>query len=223
MTNRYLKPAIKFLIGISAGIAMGATSLLADEFIYGNTKPVTAVVTTDIGLNLADKLQLSGGAFFGSPTVSFNPGFRWDLTLGCAVKIVNHLTIQPEFEFGVIYNALDTIAADGVSVPAGGDLFQVPLMANVLINWEFCRNWFVYGGAGAGYDYVIWNTTSIDGVDIDPIHSEETDAAWQGMAGVRYRFDSCALSLGWKYLAFKPKGLKTVGNSDLIVSFGFGY
>jgi opacity protein-like surface antigen len=188
----------------SASLALAATPLLADD-----SHTTGLYLGTDVGLNLADDLVVPG---FGS--ISLDPGVRWDVTMGYAFKLADQLTLAPEVEVGLMYNSYDKATEFGVgSAPISGDLLQVPIVANLILNWHFSDNWVAYGGGGAGYDYF-----ETDNNDIG-LSSSESDFAWQGEAGIKYKFGASELGLGYKYLASQPSGLQTVGNSAILVSY----
>ena len=216
-TNSFKIARTALLLG-SACLALGATSLLAEGAASGGMSvPPPGLrsglyLATDAGLNLADDLAVSGGS------VSLSPGVRWDFSMGYAIKLADNLTLAPEVECGIIYNALDNASAGHRSASASGSFWQVPLMANVVLNWQFYPHWVLYGGGGAGLDY---NTLSVDSVNGYGIYmtGSESDFAWQGMAGIKYVFGSSELGVGWKYLAVQPSGLQTVGNNAFMLSY----
>jgi opacity protein-like surface antigen len=195
---------IALLLG-SAGLVLGATSLLAGDASDGGL-----YFGTDAGVNLADDLSVSG---VGS--VSLSPGVRGDLTTGYAIKLSDQLSIAPELEVGFIYNSFDKATAGGVSAPASGDFFQMPLLANAVLDWHISSDFVAYAGGGAGFDYLVSSSYGNIG--------SETDFAWQGEAGLKYKLGSGELGLGYKYLACKPSGMGTVGNSAILLSYTFHF
>lgn len=204
----------------SISLALSATSLLAADTGYsGMAGSSTGLqsglyMATDLGLNLADDLTVSS---VGS--VSLSPGVRWDLSTGYAFKLADQLTLAPEVEVGVIYNPLDkATAAGGPSASISGSYVQVPVMGNGIVNWQFSPHWVAYAGGGAGYDYMSLDVTSVGGASFSGT-SNESDFAWQGLAGIRYAFGSSEVGLGYKYLAVKPSGMETIGNSTILLSF----
>jgi opacity protein-like surface antigen len=198
----------------SASLIPGATSLLAADDSSGLSSGL--YLSTDAGLNLADNLTVPSGS------VSLSPGLRWDLSTGYAIKLSDQLTLAPELEVGVLFNSLDNASAGRHSASVSGYFTQVPLLANAVLNWQFSPNWVAYAGGGAGCDYSYLNVTSVGGIGIGATGSE-SDFAWQGMAGIRYKFGSSELGLGYKYLAFKPSGMQTVGNNAIMLSYTFHF
>jgi opacity protein-like surface antigen len=201
----------RFVLMISsAGLVLGARPLLAGDDNSG------FYLSTDAGINLADNLTVSSGS------ISLSPGLRCDLSAGYAFRLSNQFTLAPEVETGVIYNSLDQASSGGVSAPVDGSYTQVPLLANVVLNWQFSAHWVAHVGGGAGYDFNSLNVTSVAGINTDTVGSE-TDFAWQGMAGIGYTFGPGELGLSYKYLAVKPSGLQTVGNNSICLSYMFHF
>lgn len=202
----------------SASLALGATSILAaDDSSGGMVVPPPGLrsgvyFATDAGVNLADDLTVSRNS------VSLSPGVRWDVSMGYAIKLADQLTLAPELEVGIIYNALDSASAGRKSASVSGSYIQVPVMANAVLNWQFCPSWVLYAGAGAGYDYSYLDVTGVNGRGIDA-SGGESDFAWQGMAGIKYAFGSSEVGLGYKYLAVQPSGLDTIGNNTFTLSY----
>lgn len=205
---------IALILG-SASLALGATSLLADDASSGGmVVPPPGLrsgfyIATDAGLNLADDLAISRS----TGSISLSPGVRWDLSMGYAIKLTDELTLAPELEVGVIYNELDTASAGHNHASVSGAYYQVPIMVNAVLNWQFSPNWVLYAGAGAGYDY---NYLDVTGVSVT---GGESDFAWQGMAGIKYAFGASEVGLGYKYLAVQPSGLNTIGNNTFMLSY----
>lgn len=196
----------------SACLLVGATSLYAGDASSGGF-----YMNTDVGLNLMDNLKS------GPVSISMDPGVRWDISMGYAFKISDQLTLGPEFETGVLYNSMDKASVGPLSASLSGDYVQVPLLANLVLNWNFSHDWVAYAGFGGGADVSLLDVSSVRNVAINQI-SSETDGAWQAEAGIRYKIGgSSALGLGYKYLAFTPSGLTTVGNNSIMASYTINF
>jgi len=166
-------------------------------------------IATDAGVNLADDLSISSGS------ISLSPGVRWDFSTGYAIKLSDQITLAPEVELGVIYNALASASAG----PYSGSYLQVPVMANAILNWQMdIPNLVFYAGGGAGLDFNILNVSGVNGIGLD-VTGGETDFAWQVMAGVKYSFGSSEVGVGYKYLAVQPSGLETEGNNTILLCY----
>lgn len=216
-TSSYNVTRIALLLG-SASLALGANPLLAaDDSSAGLVAPPPELrsglyMATEAGVNLADDLTVA------RDSIKLSPGVRWDLSMGYAVKLSDQVTLAPEVEVGIIYNALDSISAGRLGASISGSYVQVPVMANAVLNWQFSPNWVLYAGAGAGYDYNNLDITGVNGNGVE-VTGGESDFAWQGMAGIKYAFGSSELGLGYKYLAVQPSGLDTVGNNAFLLSY----
>jgi len=167
-------------------------------------------MAADAGVNLADNLTV-----VGQGTISLDAGVQCDLATGYAFKLSDEVTLAPELQVGVMYNALDHASAQGQTASVSGSFIQVPVMANAVVNWQFGPPFVLYAGAGAGLDSSFISNTAGNG--------SETDFAWQIMAGTRYVIGASEISLGYTYLAVKPSGLQTVGNNSIMLSYTFHF
>ena len=193
-----------------AGLLLGAPALWAAEGGAGS------YFGTDVGVNLAGDLNVPSGS------VGLDTGVRWDIYTGYAFKIADKLTLAPEVELGIIYNPLKDASARGAHGSVSGSFFQVPVLINGVFSWQFSPNWVAYGGGGAGCDFMSLSVDSVGGRGFNTF-SSETDFAWQGMAGIKYKFGSSEVGLGYKYLAVKPSGLETIGNNAISISYTFHF
>lgn len=176
-------------------------------------------VTTDAGVNLAEKLK--GRGDLTGLSASFSPGVRWDLSTGYAFKLADALTLAAELQVGIIYNSFDRASYNApgfsISAPIDGNFLQVPLLFNAIVNYEVLHNWVIYAGGGVGVNFVFDNISGSD------VIGDESDFAWQGFGGIKYEFGRSDLGVGYKYLGFQPSGAKTLGNNDILVSYGFHF
>jgi opacity protein-like surface antigen len=199
------------LLLVSAGLVLGATSLIAGEVSPGlKSGPYVGM---DIGVNLASDLTVPS-----ETSISLSPGVRWGVSAGYAFKLDDHLTVGPELEIGLMFNPLDNSSSGGGSASVDGYFSQVPMMANGVLHWQVSSNWVAYAGGGVGYNYSYLDITSVDGVDVNSTGSE-TDFAWQGMAGLRYKFGAIEFGLGYKYLGFTPSGMETVNDNAILLTY----
>lgn len=181
----------------SASLILGAPSLLAQDASSGLKTGL--YLTPDAGVNL---LSASSS---GAP--SFDPGLRLDLSTGYAIKLADQVTLAPELEVGYLYN---TWSKQGAS----GHVSQVPVLGNIILNYQFTPNWTIYGGGGAGCDYA----------DASGGNLNETDFAWQGEAGIRYAFGSSEIGVGYKYLGFETShGNTRIDNNAIMASYTFHF
>jgi opacity protein-like surface antigen len=200
MKIRSLKFSRFALVVLAAGLAVGATPLLAaDTGLYFNT---------DLGANFMSDIKLNNNN--GGGKVSMDAGLRWDLALGYAFKVADQVTVGPEIETGLLYNS--------VKAPSTADLYQVPVLGNLDLNWHLNPKWDMYFGGGAGADS--WFVENSGG----NVH-DNTDFAWDAQGGIRYNLNSHnAIGLGYKYLGFKPNFAATpVGNHAIFASYTLSF
>jgi len=189
---------------LGSALVLGATSLLAQNASSGAlSAPAPGLrsgfyLGADAGVNL---LQISGT----ESSVTADSGLRLDLTTGYAFKLTDHVTLAPELEVGYIENTFKSADSSHTR-----ELDQVPVLGNVLLNWELTPNWTLYGGGGAG-------------VDSYSVSSSDTVFAWQGEAGIRYAFGSSEIGVGYKYLGFETSDHVNIDNHSILASFTYHF
>ncbi len=207
----------------AASLLLGAGSLRADDtassvsmIVPAPTLRSGAYAVVDAGLNLPDDLANSHGS------ISLNSGVRCDLSVGYAFKIVDQLTIAPAAEVGIIYDSTKTASFNGTSKSASGSFYQVPVLADLILNWEFYPHCVFYAGGGAGVEYNKLNATGIvtgrRGISTDVLNGEAA-FAWQALFGFRYTFGANEVSVGYKYLGTQPSGLNALGNHAIMAAY----
>jgi opacity protein-like surface antigen len=129
--------------------------------------------------------------------MKLSPGFQFDMSLG--YRVTPWLEVGPEL--GMLFNSVDSFGS--VSYP-DTTLFQMPLMANVVLELPRARRFSPYVGAGVGgvasfltfgnhsyYDY--WWAPDGSGSDFV--------LGFQAFAGLRYRFnDRASLGVNYRFL-----------------------
>jgi opacity protein-like surface antigen len=112
---------------------------------------------------------------------SFDPGVRIDFAPG--------LNFNQFFAFelntGIIWNALDSIEADGQSASADGDLIQVPILANFIAKYPTPIGLTPFIGAGGGGVYTRLSIGDVNGVEIDD-SGDDFFGAFQLFGGLTY-------------------------------------
>lgn len=196
--------------------AMAAAALLVVTAVTAHAGDSASgwYMGTDLGANIMSKLTVPG-----TGSVTADTGLRWDGDFGYAIKVSDHLSIAPELEIGLLYNGLNKATPyGGPSHAIDAEYYQVPVLANLVLNWHFNPHWVAYAGAGGGADVSSLSSTGT------PFVASETDAAWQVLGGIRYKFGgACDAGVGYKYLAVQPTGLKTIGNSAITASFTYHF
>ncbi|HEY1788041.1 MAG TPA: hypothetical protein VGJ73_07795 [Verrucomicrobiae bacterium] len=190
-----------------AGLAGTAGQLRAQDTLSG------FYAGTDAGLNLTSDLNAPG------VSISLRPGVRGDGSVGRAWKVADELSVAAELEAGILYNTLDKATTGGQSIAAGGSLTDVPLLAHAVLRWQFHTHWIAYAGAGVGCAFSSLHLNA--GGSNYGLNGTDVDFAWQGMTGVRYRFGSNEIGLGYEYFSFKRSGLQMIGNNTILASYTF--
>jgi len=125
--------------------------------------------------------------------VSFDPGFRFDVAIGGGSE-----SWRAEFEFGFIYNSVKSFNGDSLnSEGVRPDVYELPMMVNVIYKLPFHGPVTAYVGAGIGgvYGIFVGSDTSILGFTTD------ITFGYQGLAGVKYAVsDRCDLGVAYKFL-----------------------
>jgi hypothetical protein len=202
---RKIVPAV--LAAICLGLTATASRVVADNMLSG------FYVSTEAGLNLISDLNAS------AVSISLRPGVRGDASVGHAWKLAGEFSAAAELDAGILYNTLDKATSQGQSVAAGGSLTDVPLLAHAVLRWEFHPHWIAYAGAGAGGTFSSLHVNA--GGSNYGLNGTEANFAWQTMTGVRYRFGSSEIGLGYEYFSFRRTGLQTVGNNTILASYTF--
>ena len=161
----------------------------------------------DAGLALQQDVTVkdTGGA-----KISFDPGLRLDVAVGY------HFTeaLAAEFQTGVIYNSIDKYGGVSLSsVGVSSDLYQIPLMANVIYKLPVGRTVTAYLGAGVGGVYSDFYT-DVYGYGVG-IHTTDFTFGYQGIAGVKYAInDRMDLGIAYKFLGTTDHDLGSGAKSD---------
>ncbi len=169
-----------------------ATTSLAQEF-DANLKWRARV---DVGGSIPEAAELNK---FMRPVdtgeMKLSPGFLFDLSVGYRIK--PWLEVGPEL--GFLFNGVESFGP----LYYRGDtfLFQIPMMANVQLEYPYWGRLAPYVGAGVGGVGSFLSFFSDLGPDRDG--SGSTFAlGFQAFAGVRYRFTPTAsLGLTYRFLA----------------------
>jgi opacity protein-like surface antigen len=202
--NTFSKRATALLLATTA-LTLYTTSPMAQERRGFDGFHISA----GLGLSLSDDVV---DPYVGS--LSFHPGIRADFSIGYAFKVSDQVSIGPDLDVGVIYNEMDTFTEYGVgSGSLSGHLVQIPILANVVLNWQMSPRWFGYVGVGLGMDH--YSVQDSDNVEV----FSESRFAWQAQTGLRFRIGSGLLDFGYKYLSITPTGAQRLGNNSLLASY----
>ena len=249
MTTHTINPTRKVTLMLaSAALVLGATSFLAaqdsvtqyETHSVQNARPPHSpqfrttsatglrsggYIGVDAGVNVVSDFKHSGRGFdYG---ISLEPGIRFDIQGGYAFKLADTVTFGLELETGYLYNTLERahvrVGKFTASGEVSGDYFQVPLLVNGKLNWQFAPGWVAYGGGGVGVDFLLLDTPGVLASSNVSTIGSETDFAWQALGGIHYSFGNHELGVGYKYLAVKPQGLSTQGNHGILLTYAFHF
>jgi len=152
-------------------------------------------MNADVGGSLLQNVDIENlGA-----RVGFNAGTRVDFSFGC--NIVKQFAV--EFETGVIWNSMHGSDAMIISPAAdNADLFQVPLLVNLVFKAPLKCGLTPYigGGAGGVISTLQLSNGSSDFFD-NSISDTDFTFAYQGFAGLKYAVAwNLEVGVGYKFL-----------------------
>lgn len=157
-------------------------------------------------------LNTDVGASFitGLPSgIDADPGIRFSVVPGYRIYNDDLFSVSLQLDTGLIWNGLD----------AGGDLYQVPVLAG--FEYAFHTGSIVepYVGIGGGGVYSDYSVSSAFGGG-----DSSFDGALQGMAGVRFKLsDSAEVGVGYKYLHNWASNVDYIGTHSASVVFVFRF
>lgn len=159
-------------------------------------------VRTDLGFgfvnNLASSQNLSGSILPGvtgtlsNPSVSINPGLRFDVAPGYNFND----WLGAEFSAGILYNGLDhlngsgsittaegtqTVGSDGISLT--GRYLQVPALVSAVFRWPGQGRWKPYLSTGFGMAYSQLQITQVGDLQTSDQMTQQFSPAFQVGSG----------------------------------------
>lgn len=152
--------------------------------------------------------------------ISFDPGVRVDLVGGCRFSDC----LAAEIELGGMWNQADKLK--GGNLPdrnVDANLWQVPLMANLVYTFPLQSRFKPFIGAGAGGIY-----TRLEGGNVNG-DQDDFQFAYQGFAGISYVLNECMdIGLTYKFLGtldhhFDDFSTKPIYNHSLLASFNWRF
>jgi opacity protein-like surface antigen len=198
------------------------------------TTEVSAATTVrgwyELGATVIDDAELE--SFFDEPIsrnkVKFDPGFRGAIGLGAQLARF----VALEAEGGFHYNSIRSI---GGAASDNGELFQFPILGNLVLEFPNRTRVVPFIGGGVGAVFSI-----LDGKDIELgasrlSNTEETwSFAYQGYGGLMYSFrPDMALGVGYHYLRNdgptwdfgdgNDVKFNRLVNHSLVLTFGFRF
>ncbi|HSY42983.1 MAG TPA: outer membrane beta-barrel protein [Candidatus Acidoferrum sp.] len=180
---------------VSASLLLGAAGARAgDNGFYVSADAGVAVPDGDLTADLL------GNSTVGS--TSLNAGARVDLLMGYAFGLSDKFSLGPELEVGYVYNSFDKGSSNGRSASGGGDVNQVPVLANVVLNYHITPRLSTYVGAGPGIEYL--NVNVSNGSPLSIMASKEGSLAFDAKIGIQYQLGPGDLGLSYQYLGVAP-------------------
>jgi len=171
--------ALVCFCGLAGLRPASAESYYADG-LYGWYEGGPALVET---AKIKDtSIEDSNGFGINGNSVKFDPGFHFGLGMG------RELTpyIRVELESGFNYNSLKSIEAADTS---GGNLYRVPVLANLVLQYPNRTRLVPMIGAGVGAH---WTVLDAQNISIGSTTLDDDSSTWtfgyQGYGGVRYQF-----------------------------------
>jgi opacity protein-like surface antigen len=192
----------------SAGLVAGTMTAHAQDATPADTTPIYVsehgfYVGAGVGVNwasqLVDTFNLFGTA--GNSQVSLNAGVSGYLSTGYSFRLNKHLSIAPELEVGVMYNTFGNgqggFTGSEVNTTGGGNIVQVPVLANVVLTYNFTPRWSVYGGIGVG---VMYTDVSVSNNSLTDLEGDFGSPAIEAKLGVKCKLGPGDLGVGYKFV-----------------------
>ena len=207
------------------GLCLGLTSASA-QYYYPppayHSDPAREIgfyLNGDVGPSFVQDFNSSRFGFPGS--FSTRPGVRFGVEPGFNFLASDSLTLGAEFETGVIYNYISSIRNAGAGTNLRGDLYQVPVLGNLVLKLNTDSFVLPYLGVGGGGDY---SSVSIRNQPFfhfgNSTTDDEFDPAVQAMVGVRFRITPISeVGVGYKFLAAFPNEGSTLTTHAVQASF----
>lgn len=178
-----------------------------------------------VGVNIMQDITASAGGATGR--LSTDVGERITLNVGYMVPLACKTSIGLEFETGALVNTLDkdTVTSGGITSTAdlNGYYYQLPFLVNGVLVCHAVPKWAFYVGVGGGGVYSRLHVHEINGFDVDQ-NSDETDGAFQAMAGARYEIlPNQEVGIAYKYLAVFVNDTDTVHNHAVMATYTFHF
>ena len=176
-----------------------------NEFVVSDqTDCLGPFVRTDLGFGFINNLN-SGQSLVGEllpgltgtlshPSISINPGVRFDVTPGYNFND----WLGAEFSAGILYNGLDhlngsgSVTVDGRSspisiadggVPLTGRYLQVPVMLSSVFRWPGKGRWKPYLSTGLGFSYSQLQITEVGAYETSDQFSQQFSPAFSVGSG----------------------------------------
>ncbi|HEX3624103.1 MAG TPA: outer membrane beta-barrel protein [Verrucomicrobiae bacterium] len=162
----------------------------------------------DAGVNIASELIDYDLFNVAQDTTKFNAGPRIDLYTGYAFRLCDHLSLAPELETGILYNSFKG---------SDGNLKQVPVLVNLVLDTPITDKLNAYAGIGLGIAYF---DVSVPGDSPKADMATQAGAlAWHVKAGIQYKLGRGDLGLSYQYLETGTFSYNNVHNNSILASY----
>lgn len=153
----------------------------------------------DMGGTFGASTELREFAGPASGKLELSPGFQMDLGFG--YRVTRWLMVGPEL--GFTFNSVDSFGGFSYHDTT---LFQMPMMAQVTLEYPNSGHWLPYAGGGIG-GVASFLTFGDSGYYYEPDGSgSDFVLGFQAFAGLRYRFNGhSSIGVVYRFLATEPQ------------------
>ncbi len=173
-SSRFLRVTLASICGLAGLRSASAESYYADG-LYGWYEGGPALVEDA-------KVQDFFGETIDGNKMKFDPGFHFGLGIGREVTQF----FRVELESGFNYNSIKSI---GDATASSGNIYRVPVLANLVLQYPNRTRFVPMIGAGAGAH---WAVLDAQNISLGSTSLNDDSSTWtfgyQGYAGVRYQF-----------------------------------
>ncbi len=222
---------LKTVVIGSASLILGSTAVYAQE-MTGSTQAQEATPTdmtpiyvseqgwyigADVGVNWASKLVDTLDLFGSASQVELNPGVSGFLSTGYSFRLNKHLSIAPELEVGVMYNTFGSGTGDlggtMVSTTGGGNIFQVPVLGNVVLTYNFTPRLSIYGGIGVG---IMYTDVYVSNATLEDLNGTFGSPSFEAKFGVKCKLGPGDLGVGYKLVENFGAAFEDTINNNIV-------
>lgn len=183
--------------GLALVISYSGQAQNQHQWTTQSQPPMPFYIGGDIGGALEQSVSLKNL----NTRANFDPGVRGDIYFG--YNIVDQLAV--EFDTGVIWNRLNTDSSMIIGGPFAnrGDLYQVPLLGNLIFKAPLPGGVTPYIGGGAGGVVSTLDLSHEEEFTTFRDHVSDTDItfAYQGLAGIKFAIAwNMDVDVGYKFM-----------------------
>jgi len=195
-----------------SSVLLASVAANGDEFVTAGK----SYMSLDAGVAVQSGVEVKeiGGTSVNGADLKFNPGLRIDAGAGY------HFTerFSGELSVGYVFNSVDEGTGAAAGLGRNGDLFQVPVMVNLLYKVQSEIPIEPFLGAGVGGVLSVFSSTST---------TEEFAFGYQGFLGAKYKLsEQTELTVVYKILGTTDlafKGFETGGTLTHTFAIGLRY